>query len=193
MKTSTIVVLAIVGLLVLFIFGYGCGCLGYRQDCVKSEAGIEAQYKQNQNNYDNMWKKFKEIAVVPDMYVNAMKDLWAKTMTARYGEGGSKALFQFIQEQNPNLDASVYTQLQRTIEAGRNGFEADQKQLLDKKRQYEVLLNGTSSLFYNIWFNFPRIDLAKYDIVTSDKTEEVFNSKKDNGILLDVPKAAEKP
>ncbi len=50
MKTSTIVVLAIVGLLVLFGFGYGCGCLGYRQDCVKSEAGIEAQYKQNQNN-----------------------------------------------------------------------------------------------------------------------------------------------
>lgn len=35
--------------------------------------------------------------------------------------------------------------------------------------------------------------LAKYDIVTSDKTEEVFKSKKDNGILLDTPKAAEKP
>jgi hypothetical protein len=86
----------------------------------------------------------------------------------------------------------VYTQLQRTIEAGRNGFEADQKQLLDKKRQYEVLLNGTSSLFYNIWFNFPRIDLAKYDIVTSDKTEEVFKSKKDNDILLS-PVQKEKP
>jgi hypothetical protein len=103
MKTSTIVVLAIVGLLVLFIFGYGCGCLGYRQDCVKAEAGIEAQYKQNQNNYDNMWKKFKEIAVVPDMYVNAMKDLWAKTMSARYGEGGEQSALPVHSRAEPQL------------------------------------------------------------------------------------------
>lgn len=184
MGTGKIVVLAVLGLLVLFVFGYGCGALGYRQDCVKAEAGIEAQYKQNQNNYDQMWKKFKEVAVVPERYVAALKDLWSKTMTARYGDGGAKAMFQFIGEQNPNLDSAVYTQLQRTIEAGRNSFMADQQQLLDKKRQYEVLLKGTSSLFYNMWFGFPRMDLSKYDIVTSEKTEKVFESKKDNETII---------
>ena len=184
MTTKTIVVLAVVGFVVMMGFGYGCACLNYRQDCVRAEAGIKAQYDQNRNNYDNMWKKFKEVAGVPDRYVAAMKDIWENTMKARYGADGNKALFSFIGEQNPNLSPEMYTQLQRTIEAGRNRFEADQQQLLDKKRQYEVLLNGTSSLFCNVWYGFPRVDLRRYDIVTSDKTEEVFESKRDNGTLL---------
>jgi hypothetical protein len=189
MKRRTIILLAGLGLVVLFGFGYGCGCLNYRQDCVKAEAGIKAQYDQNRNNYDNMWKKFREVASVPAQYVDAMKALWERTMTARYGEGGNKALFSFIQEQNPNLSPEVYTQIQRTVEAGRNRFEADQQQLLDKKRQYEVVLNGTRSLFYNVWFGFPRVDLAKYDIVTSTKTEAVFDSKRDDDPILGPPAA----
>lgn len=36
-----------------------------------------------------------------------------------------------------------------------------------------------------MWFNFPHIDLAEYDIVTSDKTEEVFKNKKDNEVLFE--------
>jgi len=186
MGRGAIVVLSIVGVLVVFVFGISCSALNYRQDCVKSEAGIKAQYKQNQNNYDNMWKKFKEVAAVPSMYANDLKKLWSKAMDARYGNEG-QTMFRWIQEQNPNLDPAVYKQLQRTLEAGRNSFEADQKQLVDKKRQYEVMLKGTRSLFFNWFFMFPRMDLDKYDIVTSDKTEKVFEGKKDNGVLFETP------
>lgn len=58
---------------------------------------------------------------------------------------------------------------------------------MDKKRQYDVLLKGTRSLFFNGFFGFPRTDLDQFDIVTSDKTEEVFNSKKDNSVLFEAP------
>lgn len=179
-KVIALAVAAVLGLALMLGAVYVIGALGYRQDCVEAEAGIKAQYKQNQNNYDNMWKKFRELAAVPDMYVSDMKKLWSETMTARYGKDGSKALFQWIQEHNPDLKVEVYTQLQRAIEAGRNGFAADQKQLLAKKQAYEVLLKGNRSLFYNMWFNFPRIDLDAYDIVTSDRTDEAFKTKKDN-------------
>lgn len=186
MSKGIIVLLAIVGLLVVFGFGVGCAALNYREDCIKAEAGIKAQYDQNQNNYDNMWKKFKEVAAVPKMYANDLKELWDKAMKARY-EGEGQPIFRWIQEHNPELDPKVYSQLQRTLEAGRNSFEADQKQLLDKKRQYEVTLKGTRSIFFNWMFGFPRVDLAQYDIVTSDKTEGVFKAKKDNDVLFEAP------
>lgn len=172
------------GVILALGLAYGGCALSFRSDCVAAEAGIKAQYKQNQNNYDNMWKKFKEMAQVPEMYVEDLKKVYDAAIKARYGEDGSRAAFQFIKEHNPNFDAAMHTKLQSAIEAGRNGFEADQKQLIDKKRQYEVLLGSTRALFVGVWFGFPRIDLDQYDIVTSDETQEIFRDKKSKEIDL---------
>ncbi|HTK03980.1 MAG TPA: hypothetical protein VL500_00165 [Candidatus Eisenbacteria bacterium] len=172
------------GVVLVFGIAYGGCALSFRSDCVAAEAGIKAQYKQNQNNYDNMWKKFKEMAQVPEMYVEDLKKVYDGAIKARYGENGSQAAIQFIHEHNPDFDAAMYTKLQSAIEAGRNGFEADQKQLIDKKRQYEVLLGGSKALFVGFWFGFPRIDLDKYDIVTSDETQKTFQDKKSDEIRL---------
>jgi len=184
MKKNLPVLLVVIGLFVVCAVGYvGCA-FSYRTSCIQAENGIVAQYEQNQNDYDNMWKKFKEMAQVPEMYVEDLKKVYDGAIKARYGENGSQAAIQFITEHNPNFDASMYTKLQSAIEAGRNGFEADQKQLIDKKRQYEVLLGGTKALFVGFWFGFPRIDLDQYDIVTSDATQDVFKEKKSDEIDL---------
>lgn len=176
--------LIVIATLALFGFVYGGCALSFRSDCVRAENGIKAQYAQNQNDYDNMWKKFREMAQVPEMYVEDLKKVYDGAIKARYGENGSQAAIQFITEHNPNFDASMYTKLQSAIEAGRNGFEADQKQLIDKKRQYQDLLGGTKALFVGFWFGFPRIDLDQYDIVTSDETQDVFKDKKSDEIDL---------
>lgn len=163
---------------VLVGIGFGSSVLGFRSDCVALEEKVKAQYDENRNNYDNMWKKFREMAQVPEQYVADMKKIWDGTMQGRYGENGSQAMFQFIKEHNPQLDPSLYTKLQSAIEAGRNSFEAEQKQLIDIKREYVTLLRGNRALFVNWALGFPKIDLDKYDIVTSGKTEEDFKNKK---------------
>lgn len=172
------------GAILVLLVAYGGCALSFRSDCVAAEAGIKAQYKQNQNNYDNMWKKFKEMAQVPEMYVEDLQKVYDSAIGKRYGENGSQAAFQFIREHNPNFSDALYTKLSSAIEAGRNGFEADQKQLIDKKRQYEVLLGGTKALFVGFWFDFPRIDLDQFDIVTSEETQDVFKEKKSDEIDL---------
>lgn len=174
----------ILGIVVLFAVIYIAMVFGYRGDCVRAEAGIKAQYEQNQNNYDNMWKKFKEMTQVPDMYVADMKKLWDSAIQGRYGEGGSKAIVQFITEHNPQLDSAIYTKLQTAIEAGRNSFSADQQQLVDKKRQYEVVLLGNRALFVGFFFGFPTIDFDDYAIVTSDETQDAFKTRKSGRIEL---------
>jgi hypothetical protein len=63
-------------------------------------------------------------------------------------------------------------------------FMAEQEQLLDKKRQYEVVLNSNRGAFVGFLFSFPKIEMDKIQILTSDQTEEAFKSKKTDEIKL---------
>jgi len=184
MSRGLIVTLAILGLFVLIGFSSCIAVVGVNNQMVQHEEGLKAQYKQNQNNYDNMWKKFKEVASVPAMYTEDLKKVYEGTMKNRYGADGSKAVFQFIKEHNPQFDASLYTQIQRVVESGRNSFEANQKTLLDKKRVYETELRTIPTSFIASFMGFPKIDLAAIDIVTSGETDKAFETKKAEQIKL---------
>jgi len=172
-----------VAVVTLTLVGVG-SVIGINNDFVTQEAGLNAQYKQNQNNYDNMVKKVLEVAQVPSMMTSDLEKVTKAAITGRYGAEGSKAVFQFIKEQNPTVNSEVYTKVQQVIEAGRNSFEADQKVLLDKKRIYETQLNSFPTGVIARALGFPRVDLAKIDIVTSNRTEKAFDTKKDEQIKL---------
>jgi len=184
MKPKTLITIAIFAVIGGFGLSYAGCALDFRSSCIKAEAGIKAQYSEDQNNYDNMWKSFREMAQVNNNYAEDLKKVFDSAVQGRYGANGSQAAMQWIHEHNPSLSDATYTKLQAAIEAGRNRFEAEQKQLIDRKREYEVLLGSTQALATNFWFNFPRIDLAKFDIVTSDRTSKAFEEKKDDEIKL---------
>jgi len=151
---------------------------------VTQEAGLTAQYKQNQNNYDNFIKKVVEVAQVPSMMRDDLEKVTKAAIQGRYGEKGSQAVFQFIKEQNPTVSSEVYTKIQQVIDSGRTSFESEQKMLLDKKRVYEVSLNSFPTSFVAKFLGFPKIDLSNIDIVTSDRTDKAFEKKKDEPIQL---------
>lgn len=162
-----------------------CGTvIGTNNACVRQEQGIKAQYTQNQNNYDNYFKKLKEVSQVPEMYTSDLKSVYAGAIQGRYGADGSKAVFQFIKEHNPTFDASLYKQIQQVIEAGRNDFETNQKLLIDKKRVYETYLGEFPSGAIASFMGFPKINLDDYKIVTSAETNEAFRSGESAPIKL---------
>jgi hypothetical protein len=157
--------------------------IGTNNDCVQMEAGLKAQYDSNRNSYDSMWKKFKESTQVTTMYSEDLKKIYDSAIENRY-KNSTQVAMQWIKEHNPNFDASMYKNLQAMIESGRNSFEANQKMLLDKKRLYEIQLQTFPNSIITRVLGFPKIDLAKYDIVTSGQTEDAFKTKKADEIKL---------
>jgi len=175
------------GALMLFVI-MAVSCGGYlistNNQCIEYEKRIEAQYKKNQNVYDSFWKTVKEVAQVPEMYAEDTKKLYKEVLSGRYGAGGSRAMWQWLKEQNPNLDASLYKNIQQAIEAGRIDFKLNQTVLLDMKAQYDMYRSKFPRSIFASIFGFPKVDLAKMDIVTSDETEKAFVTKKSGVIKL---------
>ncbi|MBI2056207.1 MAG: hypothetical protein HYT37_02410 [Candidatus Sungbacteria bacterium] len=174
---KTLAILGTIGVLVLF---FVVGYFGFQNTANVHENGIIAQYDVNKNVYDNGWKEIKEMAQIPDMYTGQLEKLYKVALEGRYGADGSKAMMQFIQEQNPTIDSSLFRQIQQSIEIFRKRFTAEQTALVSRKQAYRNYLTGTFSgrLYNSIAGGYPKIDMTKYDIVTSDKTEEDFGTKR---------------
>lgn len=171
-------------LVVLLAFG-ALGYVGFSNDANRFENQVKAKYTDNQNVYDNGWKKVREMAQVPDMQVDALSKIYDGVMKGRYGEKGSQALLQFIKEQNPDLNQETFLKIQRAVEDFHNEFQANQTQLISVKQSYDNYLTATTSgRFYNMMGHYPHLDMSKYDIVTSDKTQQDFSRKKADELKL---------
>jgi len=140
------------------------------------EKGIVATYENNQNVLSQYSTRLAEAAQVPTMQRDDLTKVVEAALSARYGEDGSQAVFQFIQEQNPQIDSTVYVQLQRIIEAGRIDFEKAQTKLIDQVRVYETALG---SFWGGTWLGiagYPSIDLDDYNVVLSARAVEAFET-----------------
>lgn len=147
------------------------------------ENQLKAEWSNNQNILAQYQQKMLEAAQVPEMYKNDFKEVATAAIQGRYGEEGSKAVFQWLQEQNPNLDSRVYLKLQQLIEAGRDEFKIAQTKMIDIKRQYETALGY---FWQGLWLKiagYPKVDLAMYKPITTDRVEQTFQRGKEDGPL----------
>lgn len=185
-KISNNTMAAIFGLVVSILIVF-CGVatyVKYHNIGVTYEQRIKAVYDDNRVVLNSYTTKVQEVAQVPDIYKNDLKEIVEGTFQGRYGENGSKAVFQMIQEQNLSLDPSMYRQIQQVMESGRNEFKTSQKQLVDVTNNYEASLNYAWSGLWLKITGFPKINLADYKVIVTDDVNNKFVSGKDEVIKL---------
>lgn len=151
----------------------------------RTEVAIKAKYADNENVYANGTQKIIEIAQVPAMMRDDLKEVFTAALQGRYGPDGSQATFQWLQEQNPQLDPGIYRQIQQVMESFRNEFRTAQTGLLDQCRSYET---ARGNVWSGLWLGitgYPKMDIEKMcTIVTTDKARQTFETKRDSGIQL---------
>lgn len=152
----------------------------------RTEKALIAKVDDNQNIYANGTQKIIEVAQVPAMYVNDVTKVTQAAIGGRYGADGSKAVFQMLKEQNPQLDSKMYTKIQQVIEAFRDEFKSNQTQMLDMRRSYQTALDNVYQGFWMRLAGYPKVDMHQFDIVSTDKAAETFKTKRDTGVQLNV-------
>jgi len=173
-------VVGVLGLIAWIIAGSYIGAYNYGN---KSENNLVAVQTDNKNIYAQGTQKILEIVQVNEMYRDDLTKVVTAAIQGRYGADGSKATFQWLQEHNPTLDSSLYVKVQQVIEAFRSNFENGQRKQIDLLRQYNTELG---SFWGGMWLKiagYPKVDLKDFAIVTTDKTEKVFEAKKEDGPL----------
>lgn len=147
----------------------------HRNTAISLEQQIEAQLVANKSDYDSMWKKFQEETQVTELQAEQFKDVYNDLIQGRNQD--NNLLFKAIQEQNPQMDTMLYSNLQRDISASRDSFSNNQKKLTDIVREYNTYIEKKPIM--KLITGRERKDVNDY-VVTSEKTEEAFSSKKDN-------------
>lgn len=174
----------------LLFFGalIGFGYVGFQNDAARFEIALTAQLEDNKNIYDNGWKEVKEMAQVPKVQEQALEKLYVSALKAR-NYGGE--VVKFIQENNPTLDQSTFLKIQASIEKFRSRFAQAQTEIISKKQAYgNFLTASTSGRFYNsvagaLGGAYPRVDMSKFIIVTSEQTDSDFQRHKSEPLKLE--------
>lgn len=184
MKTL-LVVLSIKLVIVLALAGTVVGLyISNANYANQMENRVVAQYDVNRNVLSNYTSRIMEMAQLPAMARDDLQQIVEATFQGRYGENGSQAVFQFIQEQNMSIDPQLYRNIQTSMEAGRNEFQTNQNRLIDLKRQYETSMGYVVKGFFIKMAGYPKIDLNKYNIIIEATTQERFETGVDRAIQL---------
>lgn len=147
----------------------------------RMEQSIIAEHTNNKNVLAQYSQKIVEAASVSEIYKNDLVEVTNAAIEGRYGENGSQAVFQWIQENNPQLDATVYTKVQQLIESGRNDFQVAQTRLIEQKRVYQTAQGNFVQGFFLSLAGYPKINLDDYKVVTTVRTEKTFESGVEEG------------
>lgn len=149
---------------------------------------LEQQLKATQNNNRNVLAQYgnriTEAAQITEMQRDDVIKVINAAMEGRYGNDGARQVILLVKEQNPNLDSTVYVQLQRMIESGRREFQVEQTKMLDVKRTYETQLG---SFWTGTWLRvagYPRINLDEFQIVSTERANNAFDTKIEESIKL---------
>lgn len=176
-----IVVAALVGCGLVGVIGTASYVYGIREKAIDIETNFEAQVSVNKSMHDKMWKIISQKAQIKDSYAEDFGKNFSAIMEGRYGnpDNRSNSMMLWIQEKNPDFSIDLYKDLSQAVEAQRTEFHGVQARMIDLKREHDRLLKGTISQFAM----FGKTEL-KLQLVTSGRTENAFNTGKDDDVEL---------
>jgi hypothetical protein len=183
MKKSTIILLSFLGFLIIGGFILATQFFSFSNSENRLRNKFNAEMKNRTAFYDKMYKTISQKSQIAVRNDSSFKDNIHMIMDAR--KDGEQVFFKWIQESNPNANFSevsvLYKDLSRAVEAERQAFFIREETLSDIVNQHDNLLTVYPGAFYNIFLGRSSLD---YKPISSDRTEDVMKTGKDNDTKL---------
>lgn len=129
--------------------------------------------------YDKMWKIISQKSQIAVKNDSSFRNNIQIIMSGR--KDGDAIMWKWVTETNPNANynevSALYQDLSRTIEAERNGFFEQEKVLQSVKQQHDQIVDMFPGSVIMSILGRSKID---YTPITSDVTEQVIKTGKDN-------------
>lgn len=185
----------VLGGLFLFIFVASLITVGLvvskRNGFVRVENNITTAYDESKNVHSNYVLRIQEMAQVPKMATKQLAELVKASNEGRYGADGSKAVFQFLKEQNPNIPDSLFTNIQKEMVGGRLDFQSKITRVIDNKKvAYNMLDDTIGGFILKDILGMPRRNIGydggkdDYPVIMSESSVETFKTGVDKGVNI---------
>lgn len=173
MTNTLAIIISVVGMFLLSVIGIAT-YFSYSNKEIALYNQIEAKHLDLKNHADNTWKQIKQVASVSDNYKDAFIEAYS-TFTEKRNYGGEQ--IKVIFEDNPQMSDELWINIQRVITKQRNVYAHEQSTFSDMVRNYKTFCaQFPASIFVS------ERPTAQFKIVTSTKTEEMFDSGKEDNI-----------
>ncbi len=177
MSKGLIISLAVLGVFFLFIITIIGMVISTSNTEATLRTAIETKQKDNQSEFDNLFKKISQVAQVSEKQMSALKDIFVSHAEARTGDNDGGSLMKWVQESVPNVDTSTFKNLQNIITSSRDAWTMRQKELLDLSREHTKLLRIFPSNIILSMLGRKEINIV---IITSSRTQAAFETGKDD-------------
>lgn len=179
-NTATLVVVIASALLFSFVslvWGFGV---------YNDQASLKTQYEMkvaaNSATFDNTWKVISQSAQVAESQKDALREIFEGYASARTGTSdNSNRVMTWIKESVPNADLATYRNLQNIVVGSRDSWTRNQLELVEIARQYNLNLSVIPRGLLLKVVGFTQITPK---VITSTRTERVFESGKDDEVTL---------
>lgn len=184
LSTRTIAILSGLGLVALIAVMTVATVVSFSNREIELRSRFDQKINERTAFYDKMWKTLAQKSQI------ALKNdsSFARNVNAiMAGREDAQGLFmKWVQESNPNANyeavSSLYRDLSRAVEGQRDGFFMKEKEIQDLVLQHTMLINQWPGSMWNGLF-FHREPLT-YRPITSDRTDEVIRTGRDNDVKL---------
>lgn len=176
----TLSVIAILAILVLSLIG---SFVSFSNQEIDLRNRFTQKMEERTAFYDKMWKTLSQKSQI------ALKNdsSFARNVDAiMSGRKDSEGVFmKWIQESNPNANydqvSVLYQDLSRSVEGERDGFFIQEKMIQGIVLEHSNLIGKFPG---SLWNSFLGREKLAYKPITSDRTDEVIKTGKDNNVDL---------
>lgn len=135
----------------------------------------EAEIGVLEASVDNCWKKIVQVSKASEKYEQAFKESYTEIFNARYDD--NNPLMNWIKEDNPKLDSSIYKKIQDVIDSERDNVLNQQATVLDVIREHKTLCET----WPGNWFIDNKSEI-EFKVISSTRTKEIMKTGVDDNI-----------